>query len=31
MTEFRAYRIDQDDGKVVADFATINVDDLTEG
>ena len=31
MTEFRAYRIDQDDGKVVADFATMNVDDLTEG
>ena len=31
MTEFRAYRIDQDDGKVVADFATMNLDNLTEG
>jgi NADPH2:quinone reductase len=31
MQDFRAYRIDQDDGKVVAEFKTMNVDDLTEG
>ena len=31
MNDFRAYRIDQQDGKIVADFATMNIDDLTEG
>jgi acrylyl-CoA reductase (NADPH) len=31
MENFRAYRIDQVDGKVVADFASLNVDDLSEG
>ena len=31
MQEFRAYRIDEIDGKVVADFATMAVDDLTDG
>lgn len=31
MENFRAYRIDQVDGKVVADFTTLNIDDLTEG
>ena len=31
MTDFRAYRIDQDDGKIVADFKTMSIDDLTEG
>ncbi len=31
MENFRAYRIDQVDGKVVADFANLNIDDLTEG
>jgi len=28
---FRAYRIDQQDGKIVAGFATLNIDDLTAG
>ena len=31
MDSFRAYRIDQQDGKVVAGFREITVDDLTEG
>ena len=31
MKDFRAYRIDQQDGKIVADFATLNIDDLSEG
>jgi len=31
MREFRAYRIDQDNGKVVAGFTTLNVDDLSDG
>ena len=31
MESFRAYRIDQQDGKVVADFTTIGIDDLTDG
>lgn len=31
MQDFRAYRIDQDEGNVVAGFKTMNVDDLTEG
>jgi acrylyl-CoA reductase (NADPH) len=31
MQDFRAYRIDQQDGKIVADFCTLNVDDLSEG
>ena len=31
MKDFRAYRIDQQDGKIVADFATLNIDDLTDG
>jgi NADPH2:quinone reductase len=31
MTEFRAYRIDQDDGKIVAGFKSMTVDDLTPG
>ena len=29
--EFRAYRIDQQDGKIVAGFTTLNIDDLTAG
>jgi NADPH2:quinone reductase len=29
--DFRAYRIDQQDGKVVADFTTLNIDDLSAG
>jgi NADPH2:quinone reductase len=28
---FRAYRIDQQDGKIVAGFTTLNTDDLSEG
>jgi NADPH2:quinone reductase len=28
---FRAYRIDEEDGKVVAAFKTLSIDDLTEG
>ena len=31
MQDFRAYRIDQQDGKIVADFCTLDVDDLSEG
>jgi acrylyl-CoA reductase (NADPH) len=31
MENFRAYRIDQVDGKVVADFTSLGIDDLTEG
>ena len=31
MKNFLAYRINQVDGKVVADFATLNIDDLTAG
>ena len=31
MTEFRAYRIDEKDGKVVADFQQMTLDELTAG
>lgn len=31
MNEFRAYRIDQEDKKIVAGFTTMNLDDLTDG
>ena len=31
MDKFRAYRIDEDDGKVVAGFQELSIDDLTEG
>jgi NADPH2:quinone reductase len=31
MENFRAYRIDQEDGKVVADFTSLSLADLTEG
>ncbi len=31
MADFRAYRIDQQDGKIVAGFETMTVDDLTAG
>ncbi|HLT89555.1 MAG TPA: oxidoreductase [Woeseiaceae bacterium] len=31
MKGFRAYRIDQKDGKVVADFTTLDLDDLSPG
>ncbi|MGB5490980.1 MAG: oxidoreductase [Woeseiaceae bacterium] len=31
MDSFRAYRIDEEDGKVVAAFKTLSIDDLTEG
>ena len=31
MQNFRAYRIDQQDKKVVADFCTMAVEDLTDG
>ena len=31
MSTFRAYRIDQADGKIVADFQQLNLADLTEG
>ncbi len=31
MQDFRAYRIDQEDGKIVAGFATLNLDDLSAG
>ena len=31
MDKFRAYRIDEQDGSVVADFAELGIDDLTEG
>jgi NADPH2:quinone reductase len=29
--DFRAYRIDQQDGKIIAGFTTLNIDDLTAG
>jgi len=29
--DFRAYRIDQEDGKIVAGFTTLNIDDLSAG
>ncbi|NOX69067.1 MAG: oxidoreductase [Gammaproteobacteria bacterium] len=31
MQNFRAYRIDQQDGHIVADFCRLNIDDLSEG
>lgn len=31
MKDFRAYRIDQQDGKIVAGFTTLNIDDLSAG
>ena len=31
MEEFRAYRLDQQDGKLVAGFTTLNIDDLSAG
>ena len=31
MDNFRAFRIDEQDGKIVAGFQQITVDDLTEG
>ena len=31
MEDFRAYRIDQEDGKVVAGFTMLNIDDLSAG
>lgn len=31
MTDFRAYRIDQDDGKIVAGFTSMNLDGLSDG
>ena len=31
MQQFRAYRIDEQDGKIAAGFQTLNIDDLTEG
>jgi NADPH2:quinone reductase len=31
MKKFRAYRIDQQDKKIVADFCTMEIDELTEG
>ena len=31
MNEFRAYRIDQEDKKIIAGFTTMNLDDLTDG
>ncbi|HNP36074.1 MAG TPA: acryloyl-CoA reductase [Woeseiaceae bacterium] len=31
MQNFRAYRIDQQNGTIVAGFKTLNIDDLTEG
>jgi len=31
MDKFRAYRIDEQDGKVTAGFATLTLDDLTDG
>ena len=31
MDKFRAYRIDEQDGKTVAGFQELSVDDLTEG
>lgn len=31
MKEFRAFRIDEQDGRIVADFTTLNIDDLAPG
>ena len=31
MEDFRAYRIDQQDGEIIADFATLNLDELSAG
>ena len=31
MDTFRAFRIDQQDGKIVAGFQDLSLDDLTEG
>jgi NADPH2:quinone reductase len=31
LEEFRAYRLDQQDGKLVAGFTTLNIDDLSAG
>ena len=31
MKDFRAYRINQEDGKIVAGFTTLNIDDLADG
>ena len=31
MKDFRAYRIDEQDGKIVAGFTTVDIDDLTAG
>jgi len=31
VTDFRAYRIDQQDGKIVAGFTMLNIDDLSAG
>ena len=31
MQDFRAYRIDQQDGNIVADFCQLNIDDLSAG
>jgi NADPH2:quinone reductase len=31
LDEFRAYRLDQQDGKLVAGFTTLNIDDLSAG
>lgn len=31
MDKFKAYRIDKQDGKIVAGFQTLAIDDLTEG
>ena len=31
MDKFRAYRIDEQDGKIVAGFQELEIDDLTEG
>ena len=31
MEEFRAYRLDQQDGKIVTGFTTLNIDDLSAG
>ena len=31
MENFRAYRIDQQDGKIIAGFTTLNTNDLSEG
>ena len=31
MENFRAFRIDEEDGNVIAAFKTLSIDDLTEG